>query len=328
MHSGQSHPKLAAQMAEACNKFIDSLSAPQRARTIYHFADGERFFWFYPPLNRHGLALRDMEPHQRKLALDVLAVSLPEKSYKQAMQIVEHENVLGAIEKEQGRITFVRDPDLYYFIFFGQPGEKDPWGWRFEGHHVSLNFSVWNKEVISVTPFFFGANPAEVRKGAKKGLRILGDREDLAFELIDSLDKTQRSKAVIWPEAPWDILTYNSARATLPEYEGLPVSKMSGPQREMLMALVSEYVNQAKPEVAKDRITRLQQGDFDKLHFAWGGPISKDQPHYYRVHGGNFVVEFDNRQNGANHIHSVWRDVNNDFAQDVLRDHLLLFHIL
>ncbi|MBM3924519.1 MAG: DUF3500 domain-containing protein [SAR202 cluster bacterium] len=328
MHSGQSHSKLASQMADACDKFLESLSAPQRAKTIYNFADGERFFWFYPPLNRHGLPLRDMEPHQRKLALDILAVSLPEKSYKQALQIVEHENVLGAIEKEQNRITFVRDPQLYYFIFFGQPGEKDPWGWRFEGHHVSLNFSVWDKEVVSVTPFFFGSNPAEVRKGPKKGLRILGDREDLAFDLIDSFDKTQRSKAVIWPNAPWDILTYNSARATLPEYEGLPVSKMSGSQREMLMALVSEYVNQARPEVAKDKLTRLQQEDFDKLHFAWGGPISKDKEHYYRIHGGNFVVEFDNRQNGANHIHSVWRDVNNDFAQDVLRDHLLLFHIL
>jgi len=179
-----------------------------------------------------------------------------------------------------------------------------------------------------MTPFFFGANPAEVRKGDKTGLRILGGREDLAFELVESLDKGQRSSAIIYDRAPLDILTYNSSKVSLPGEEGLPGSKMSGTQREMLMSLVSEYVNQVRTDIAQDRMSAIKEQGIDNFHFAWAGPTEKNQEHYYRIHGGDFVVEFDNRQNGANHIHSVWREVENDFAQDVLREHLLLYHVI
>ena len=315
-------------MNEAGAKFLESLDAQQRAKTTYPYLDGERVFWYYPPLNRHGLPLRDMDENQRGLAYKLMSTALTEKSYEQAKQIIEHESVLGPLEKEQGIVSFVRDPDLYYFTIFGEPGGDEPWGWRAEGHHVSLHFSVWNDDIISMTPFFFGANPAEVRKGPKSGLRILGAREDMAYNLMESLDAGQRSKAVLYDEAPYDILTYNSSKVSLPREEGLPVSAMSGTQREILMGLVTEYVNQVNEELASRRLAELKDGGFDQLHFAWAGPLDKSEAHYYRIHGGEFVVEFDNRQNGANHIHSVWREVENDFAGDVLRDHLLMYHVL
>ena len=315
-------------MNEAGAKFLESLDAQQRAKTTYPYLDGERVFWYYPPLNRHGLPLRDMDENQRGLAYKLMSTALTEKSYEQAKQIIEHESVLGPLEKEQGIVSFVRDPDLYYFTIFGEPGGDEPWGWRAEGHHVSLHFSVWNDDIISMTPFFFGANPAEVRKGPKSGLRILGAREDMAYDLMESLDAGQRSKAVLYDEAPYDILTYNSSKVSLPKEEGLPVSAMSGTQREILMGLVTEYVNQVNEELASRRLAELKDGGFDQLHFAWAGPLDKSEAHYYRIHGGEFVVEFDNRQNGANHIHSVWREVENDFAGDVLRDHLLMYHVL
>ena len=322
------HAPAVSQMTEACSDFLKSLNSDQKAKATYSYLDGERIFWYYPPLNRHGLPLREMDAQQRKLAHAVMASGLTEKSYQQAKQIIDHEDILGPLEVDKNKVTFLRDTERYYFTIFGEPGGADPWGWRVEGHHVCLNYSIWNDKVISVTPFFFGANPAEVRKGPKSGLRILGTREDLAFELMESLDAGQQSKAIIYDEAPLDILTYNSSKVSLPREEGLPASRMSGTQRELLMALISEYVNQVRSDVAQERLDAFKANGIDGIHLAWAGPVDKSKAHYYRLHGGDFVVEFDNRQDGANHIHSVYRDVENDFASDVLRQHLLLYHVL
>ena len=319
----------AAGMTKAAKRFVESLSGDQRDKTIYEYMDGERIFWYYPPVNRHGIPLRDMDDDQRQLAYSLMETGLTDRSFDQAKLIIEHESVLGPLEKEAGVTSFVRDPDLYYWTVFGDPGsDKEPWGWRVEGHHISLNFSLWGDKFISMTPFFFGANPAEVRKGPKKGLRILDQREDLAFELMSSLDQGQTSKATIYGEAPYDILTYNASRVSLPPEEGLPASKMNDTQKGILRNLVNVYVNQVRTDMAQEKLQRLEEEGFDGLHWAWGGPVEEGKEHYYRIHGGNFVVEFDNRQNGANHIHSVWRDVENDFANDVLREHLLLYHVL
>ena len=328
MASETAERSAAAQMAGACASFLASLSEEQKTKACYEYLDGERIFWYYPPTNRHGLALRDMTPSQRKLAFDVMSTGLTPRSSEQARLIIDHELVLGPLEKEQGLETFVRDPELYYFTVFGQPGGADPWGWRAEGHHVSLHFSIWGDKVLSMTPFFFGANPAEVRKGPKTGLRILGDREDLAFQLMDSLDDGQKRSAVIYDRAPLDILTYNSSKVSLPMEEGLPGSRMSGVQREILLSLIGEYVGQVREDLASERMDAIKSHGLDGFHFAWAGPPDKGKEHYYRIHGGDFVVEFDNRQDGANHIHSVWREIENDFAADVLRQHLLLFHVI
>jgi len=315
-------------MVRAGNGFLESLKPDQITKTRFEYLDGERIFWYYPPLNRHGLPLRDMEAGQRELAFALMATGLTRTSYEKAKLIIELESVLGPLEKEAGHTSFVRDPELYYFTVFGEPGGEAPWAWRVEGHHISLNFSVWGDKIISTTPFFFGANPAEVRKGPKKGLRVLDAREDLAFALMKSLDPRQRSKAVIYDEAPNDIITYNSSRVSLPAEEGLAAAKMSQSQKDLLMSLVTEYVTQVPDEISEQRLAKVTEDGIDRLHWAWGGPTNTDREHYYRIHGGNFVVEFDNRQNGANHIHSVWRDVDNDFAADVLRHHLLAYHVL
>jgi hypothetical protein len=323
------HPQAASEMRGVALALLNSLDATQKAAINYSYHDGERIFWYYPPLNRHGLALRDMSEEQRGLAYALMATGLTEDSNRQAQLIIEHEAVLGPLEEEQGQVTFRRDALLYSWTIFGDPGsDAEPWGWRVEGHHVSLHYSVWGDRVLSVTPFFFGANPAEVRKGPKQGLRILGTSQDIALELMESLDAGQKSRAIIYDEAPADIITFNSSKASLPKEEGLPATAMSGTQREMLMALASEYVTRIRSDLAEDKLNALRQGGLEKIHLAWGGPVDRTQPHYYRLHGGDFVVEYDNRQNGANHIHSVLRDVNNDFAADVLRDHLLLYHVL
>ena len=319
---------MSEQMADACSRFLDSLSPDQRSTATYRYEDGERVFWYYPPLNRHGLSLRDMESSQRDLAYGIMASALTDEAYEKASQIIDLETVLGPLEAEAGEVTWDRDPGLYYFTVFGEPGGEGPWGWRAEGHHLSLNFSIWDDRIISTTPFFFGSNPAEVRKGPKAGRRILARSEDMALDLMDSLDSGQRAKATIYEEAPRDIVTYNATRASLPQEEGLRVTKMNGAQREMLMALITEYVGRLRSEVAEQKLRAIADAGLDRLYWAWGGPVDRTEKHYYRIHGGSFLVEFDNWQNDANHIHSVWRDIDNDFATDILREHLVGYHII
>ena len=318
-----------AAMRAAALDFVDSLNARQRAKTIYDYMDGERIFWYYPPTNRHGLPLRDMDEAQRGLAMNLMQAGLSERAYAQAVGIIDLEVILGEIEVGEGRHTFKRDPELYYWTIFGDPSDDEsPWGWRVEGHHISLNFSLWGDGLLSLTPLFFGANPAEVRHGPQAGLRILDQREDLAFDLMASLDAEQAERATIYSEAPWDILTFNASRAVMPAYEGLAAVEMDDDQGAVLDRLVDLYVDQTSADLADNRRARIAAAGREGMHFAWAGPAQREAPHYYRIHGGNFLVEFDNRQNGANHIHSVWRDVENDFANDVLGDHLLLYHVL
>ncbi|MDE2746499.1 MAG: DUF3500 domain-containing protein [Chloroflexota bacterium] len=318
-----------AAMRAAATEFANSLNVEQRATTIYDYMDGERIFWYYPPTNRHGLPLRDMTDAQRGLAMDLMKAGLSARAYEQAVGIIDLEIILGEIELGAGRKTFKRDPELYYWTIFGDPADDEtPWGWRVEGHHISLNYSLWGDGLLALTPFFFGTNPAEVRSGPQTGLRILDQREDLAFDLMAMLDAEQSERTVIYPEAPWDILTFNASRAVMPAYEGLAASEMDDDQRAVLDRLINVYVDQAPSDLAEDCRGRIAAAGREGMHFAWAGPVQSGEPHYYRIHGGNFLVEFDNRQNGANHIHSVWRDVENDFANDVLGDHLILYHVL
>ena len=322
------HAYVSAAMVDSARRWLASLDGGQRSKAAYHYLDGERIFWYYPPLNRHGLPLRDMDEHQRSLALELLATGLTEDANRQARLIIEHEDVLGPLEAEWGQVTWPRDPQLYYWTVFGEPGRAEPWGWRAEGHHLSIHYSIWGDQVIAVTPHFLGANPAEVRKGPKEGLRILGRREDLGIELINALDANQRRKAVIHDKAPWDILGYNTSKQPVHNDEGLAGREMNGTQQEILLTLIAEYVNGVPAPVAEQRLAQIRDTGLDDYRLVWAGGLDRSRDHYYRIHGGQFIVEFDNIQNGANHIHSVWRDVENDFAQDVLRDHRMLYHIL
>ena len=215
----------------------------------------------------------------------------------------------------------VRDPGLYFFTVFGDPSGNGAWGWRAEGHHVSLNFTVVNRELISPNPFFFGSNPAEVPQGEKKGLRVLSAEEDIARQLLTSLNATQKGQTVINADAPSDILTRDVPKVEFEAVEGLAAESMETSQRELLMTLVHEYIDRLPDEVAHIELRKLREGNVNDIHFAWAGGETPKTPHYYRLHGPFFFVEYDNTQNNANHIHSVWRHIADDFGVDLLRLH-------
>ena len=321
-----SAPDTVSRMRAATGQFLNSLNPSQRSRAVFPFEDDERLFWHYTPIERRGLPLGEMDERQRRLAFDMLASGLANNGFVQAQAIIDHEAILGELERAAGTVRWRRDTGLYFFSIFGDPSEKAPWGWRVDGHHLSLHLTIVDGQLLTTTPSFFGANPARVPQGPKKGLRILAASEDLARELVFSLDRQQKSKALISDTAPRDIFTTNDRRVVLDRVEGLPAASMSSAQRKTLMRLISEYIERMPPEVARREIGRLEARGIDSLHFAWAGGQEPGQPHYYRIHGPSFFVEYDCVQDGANHIHSVWRDLENDFGMDLLQLHYQHHH--
>ena len=313
-------------MQDAAVALIESLRQDQKQKLALVFEDGaERENWHYIPRSRAGLPLREMDPRQRLLAHDLVQTGLSEQGYAKVCGIIDLEPVLAAVEGPGRR--FPRDPELYFVSIFGNPETDTLWGWRFEGHHVSLNFTVVDGREVGTAPLFFGANPAHVRHGEKSGLRALKEEEDLGRELVSMLDEDQRGKAVLSIEAPSDILTRN-----LPHVEGefggegLRTGEMTAAQQELLTDLVQIYVGRLPAPLARLETKRVAAGSKENCRFAWAGSAEPGAPHYYRIQGSNFLAEYDNTQNDANHIHAVWRDIQNDFAIDFLRQHYARAH--
>ena len=320
-------------MADAATRLLNSLTAEQRQQASFAFAADERLHWHFIPTEmfpRQGLLIRSMTAPQRALAHDLLKAGLSQRGYLTASSIMDLETVLRALEAAQraaapqpprGQVL-ERDPEKYFFSVFGTPSAKDTWGWRVEGHHVSLHFTVVNGTMVASSPTFFGSNPAEVREGPKKGLRILGAEEDAARALLQSLDDAQRTKAIISVTAPGDMVTMANVDITPLSPIGLAADAMTAPQRDLLMTLLDVYVGKMAADIAEDRLARLRKAGVEKMAFAWAGETERGKKHYYRIQGPTFLVEYDNTQNDGNHIHSVWRDFNGDFGRDLLREHL------
>jgi hypothetical protein len=304
-----------AAIAEAANNFIATLTPEQRTKAVFELKSDERVNWHFIPKARNGLPCADMSPAQRHLAHALLATTLSHRGYFKAATIMSLEQVLFDLENKAPH----RNAELYYFSFFGKPGQ-DVWGWRAEGHHLSLNFTVRGDTVLA-TPSFMGSNPAEVLAGPRQGLRILAKEDDLGRQLVKSFDDAQRKLAVITNTAPSDIITSNARKAKRLEPAGLPVARMNKSQREILHALIDEYIARNRAEVARADWAKIEKAGWDQTSFAWAGGLDRGQGHYYRVQGPTFLLEYDNTQNNANHIHAVWRDFENDFGDDLLLKH-------
>ena len=327
-------PDVGRQMSAACGRFLDSLNADQRAKVTFAADHWERLLWHYAPFDSDGLRIKEMTEEQRGLARDLIGTGMSQSGADKAKAIMALETDLGEIEREADTVEFDRDPELYFFRIFGDPAGADPWSWSVNGHHVFLNFVIVDGQFIAPTPSFLGSNPAEVPSGRNKGLRILGASEDAARELLASLDKGQRSKAIVTDVAPLDIVTGNSPKvvdgpgSALPP-EGLFARDMNKSQQEVLRRTVQEYVGRLRPELAAQVLDRSEDGEFERLQFAWAGGTERGQGHYFRIHRlkpGSFLIEHDNVQNDANHIHTVLRETDRDFGYDILRAHYERHH--
>lgn len=312
----------AAAMATAANTFLSGLSADQRAKVAFPFEGDERLRWHFIPnemFPRKGLMIKEMNESQRSLAHALLKTGLSQRGYLTVTGIMGLEDILKATETG-GKMA--RDREEYYFSVFGTPSAQGAWGWRAEGHHVSLGFTIVKGEMIASSPAFLGTNPAEVRDGETKGLRLLANREDTGRALVESLDESQRRAAIINAAAPTDIATMNKNDIAPLDPPGITAAALTAKQRALLMQVIDAYSSTMEAEVAAERTKKIQQAGADRITFAWAGEIERGKKHYYRVQGPTFLIEFDNTQNDGNHVHSVWRDFNGDFGRDLLREHL------
>jgi hypothetical protein len=306
-----------AAMKHAADAFLAGLEPAQRTRAQFAFADAERLNWHFVPRERRGLPLKEMTPPQRDLARRLLQAGLSQRGMVRADTIMALELVL----RELGQNPNVRDPERYFFSIFGTPSDSAPWGWRVEGHHLALNFTIFGGRPVATSPSFMGANPAEVRTGSRRGLRALAPEEDLARELVASLNASQLATAIIATEAPREIMTGNAVEVDALAPPGIAVGKLERAQAALLLRVVDEYLSRMSEPLAAERRTRLERSDFSQITFAWAGSTERGQPHYYRIQGPSFLIEYDNTQNDANHVHTVWRDFAGDFGRDLLREH-------
>lgn len=314
---GHTSADAVTEMAAAALAWTTALTTEQQKDAVYSFTDKERENWHYVPRVRQGLPLKAMSEPQRKLAQSLLASGLSPHGIAQTDLVMALEKVLFEIEHASHR-----DETLYYITVFGTPGSADTWGWRLEGHHLSLNFTIVEGKHIVATPNFVGANPGEVRLvGPQHSSRALAAEEDLGRALLLSCNDDQRAKAIVAAKAPGDILTRNDNVAKPQEPLGLGYAEMNTAQQAQLQALVTVYASRLRHEVAAAELKKISDTGWNQLNFAWAGSLIAGQGHYYRIQSPDFIIEYDNTQNNANHIHTAWRKFNGDFGRDLLQDH-------
>ncbi|MEM7533728.1 MAG: DUF3500 domain-containing protein [Chloroflexota bacterium] len=361
---GDGAAQLVQRMGEAASNFLASLSTDQRAKTILPMSDQEsRTEWHYTPTPRNGITFNDMDRNQQRLCQKLVATGLSRSGYVTASTIMGLETTLDRLEGWTTD-TWWRDSHLYHLTIFDTPDGQKPWGWRFEGHHISLNYTIAGGRIVAPTPTFFGSNPASSPLGRTSWLRPLGATEDLGRELVYALDEHQRHHAIVTNVAPPDLVSLNRPKVlegmlptrtegiedpptvaqqfaggehwmkvlgTKPTHleavryttkpKGIAASEMTDAQQEIMLALIGEYLYRMPDELAEIEMKSIQARGIENMHFVWAGPTEPQQPHYYRLQGPRFLIEHDNIQNDANHVHSVWRDPENDFGVDVLAHH-------
>jgi hypothetical protein len=313
-------PAQDAKMRLAVEKVLGALPAPLRMQATKPFEDRDRLEWHYTPRSRNGVSFKEMDKPARDATHALLRNALSAAGYRKVTNIIELEIVLREIET----FGWMRDPERYHLTVYGAPDAAKRWGWRFEGHHLSLNFTLAGDKLAVDTPSFFGANPATVQKGAKKGLRALGEEHDAGWALLEALGEAQRKEAVFEERTYGEIVTGNKDKVDPLPAAGIAAAKLDEKQRALLWKLIETYAGNFEPGLAQARLARVKQGGVEAIRFGWAGSTVRGKPHYYRVQGPQFLMEYDASQNDGNHIHTVWRDFGGDFGRDLLREHYSL----
>jgi hypothetical protein len=308
---------LATQMQQAAEKLLAGLPPELRARTHLAFDHPQRLVWhYYPrvPWTRTGVTLKELNAEQKKLYFDLVRAGTSETGFETAVNLMKLEAILRDIENTP-LARELRDPERFHITIFGKPGKTGRWSWKLEGHHLVLHYLIENGQVVAATPFVFGANPGRVPSGPERGARLLPKQEDLGRQLFTSLSPTLRDKARFAVEPPFDVLTNVYRQAPRLPAVGITHAEMNAEQRQLVLEILKVYTG-LLPDAVNERLIRaVTAAGLDPVRFTWAGAAEPGMPHYYRVQGPKFVVEYCNTQNNGNHIHVVWRDYENDFGE-------------
>lgn len=312
-------PEIAQELAALAKRFVDSVDKELQAK--YLFRDAERGNMHFFPIARRGVPLKSLKDGQQQLGYALMSASLSHTGNQKALTIMS----LGDYLRETDENPNVhRDSDQYYFTIFGDPTPEGTWGYRVEGFHLSLNITVVEGRWISVTPSFFGVIPATVPDGALKGLEVLKNETELGRQLAKTLTPDQQKTGFgpipdFLTETVGGLTTGNNRKIERGQPRGLAASGMTDSQRELLVRLVREHVSRIRKELADQDLARIDAAGVNNIHFVWAGGLEPGQPHHYMIQGPTFLIEYDNTQDGANHVHCVYRDFDNDFGDALLR---------
>ncbi len=313
----------AQDLVTKANAFISTLNDAQKAQTLYPFDTAERYRFMYVPLNdRKGISMNELNATQQTAVFNLLKASLADETVKKVKAIMLLDNVLKELEHRKADDHY-RDPGKYFLTIFGIPSATTIWGWRFEGHHIAFHFSANKKELVAGTPSFLGSNPAIVLEGPQKGEEVLKDETEKGFALLHALTDTELKKAVIDSVAPGEILTAASRTAMIEHPAGIRYSELSPAHQQLMLQLLGLYVHRYTKLFADNMLKQIQAAGLENLWFTWAGYTEHvlGRPYYYRIQGPTIIIEYDNSQNNANHIHTVIRDLKNDFGGDMLLEH-------
>lgn len=301
-------------MSSAASVLLESLTDKQKDLATFEFDDEERVNWHFIPRERKGLGLWDLDGKALTNAEAFVSTGLTAAGYETSLKVRSLEEVLYLLEGgEEHTRRMRRHPHKYYISIFGDPSGDAAWGWRFEGHHLSLNYTVKGGEILSSTPEFFGANPGLIDAGPGRSLRVLGRREDLARSVLKAASDEQQAKIWISREAPRDIRGAGAPQAEVSEPAGVAAGDMTPEQQKLMKELVGEYLTAMPPSVVRRRVKEIEEAGVENVYFAWWGGSELNEPHHYVVQGPTFIIEYNNTQNQANHVHSIWRDLRGDF---------------
>ena len=323
-------PIYGQELSEKATVFLHSLSEELRASAQFSLTDDERFNMNYVPLPRKGPRFHDFDETQKTAAMDLLRSSLGEEGFRKSKEIMSLEKILRVIENDDhdkmpdGRPR--RDPLNYHFSIFGDPSSGSPWGWRFEGHHLSLNFTSTDNKITSSTPTFFGTNPGTVKITGHKEKEVLRAETSLSFELVNSLSPEQLKKTLFAEKAPPEIFTENKKRVENIEQKGIFYNDLSAEQQKMLMQLIDLYLSNFEKGFLKSYRNKIEKAGIENISFAWAGSLKPGIANYFRIQGPVLLIEYDNTQNNANHVHTVVRDPTNDYGEDSLKKHYKEHH--
>lgn len=312
-------------MLAAANAYLGALTPEQKKKATYPLTDAERENWNFVPIARNGLSFRDTSTAIQALGINLLRTGLSHTGTAKAQAVMQLEFILK--QQEPNGPPGRRDATNYLVTIFGEPSADKSWGWRFEGHHLSFNFTVVDGKHVFFAPSFIGTNPAEVRSGPRQGERILAEEEDLGHALINALDEAQRQVAIFAQRGLNEIVTTNKKRVDPLTPVGIAAAQLNASQKEKLVAVIKSFVNRYHPLLADETMAKINAAGLDLVTFAWAGPTKRGEgATYYRVQGPTFLIEFDNAQNNANHVHSTYREFKGDFGHDLLRAHYAEAH--
>ena len=307
--------KIGEDITQVAQSFVASLTSEQKAQTVFDFSNPERTQWSHRSQSRLGLTLKAMNAEQRQLAFDLLRVTLSARGFHKIESVRELENL--SPSTSASAYPNPRDPELYSLAIFGTPSTSGAWGWRWEGHHLSQNFTMIDGQLVSCTPSFVGINPFRPASGQEKprDFPLLDNELSFGRALAQSLTPAQRKLAVLAIEVPQDIITQTKAKVeTLDTYQGISVADLNAVQKKILGRIIAEYVGLVRTDFALNEMIAISETAEEQIFFTWVGGTDDNQECYFRIRGPSFLLELSNVQGNSNHVHLVWRDTQKDFG--------------